>query len=95
VIWTIATIGMTIGIGAEMQIKTGDLVKECLFKTETGSEKEVCRYGIVIGEFKLNYPREIVIDRMLKVCWSASPDFPVSSNIYTCFVNEKQLEVVS
>jgi hypothetical protein len=78
-----------------MAIKTGDLVKECLFKFDRDSDREVCRFGIVIGEFKLNYPREMIVDRMLKVCWSASPDFPVSSNIYTCFVSEKQLEVVS
>jgi len=87
---------MTTGIGTQvMAIKTGDLVKECLFKFDRDSDREVCRFGIVIGEFKLNYPREMIVDRMLKVCWSASPDFPVSSNIYTCFVSEKQLEVVS
>jgi hypothetical protein len=87
---------MTTGIGiVEMAIKKGDLVKECLFKFDHDSDREVCRYGIVIGEFELNYPREVIVDRMLKVCWSASPDFPVSSNIYTCFVSEKQLEVVS
>jgi len=80
----------------ETQIKVGDLVKECLFKAvKKDSDKKVCRYGVVIGEFKLNYPRELIIDRMLKVCWSASPDFPVSSKVYTCFVSEKQLEVVS
>ena len=79
-----------------MEIKKGDLVKECLFKADSQRRnKEVCRYGVVIGEFKINYPRELILDRMLKVCWSASPDFPVSSNIYTCFVNEKQLEVIS
>jgi len=78
-----------------VQIRKGDLVKECLFKFDRDSDREVCRYGIVIGEFKINYPREMIVDRMLKVCWSASPDFPVSSNIYSCFVNEKQLEVVS
>lgn len=81
-----------------MEIKRGDLVKECLFKTSKGSDdKKVCRYGVVIGEFEINYPSPINVhmDRMLKVCWSASPDFPVSSKIYTCFVNEKQLEVVS
>jgi len=86
---------MTTDTEMVMVIKRGDLVKECLFKFDRDSNKEVCRYGVVIGEFKLNYPREIVVDRMLKVCWSASPDFPVSSNIYTCFVNEKQLEVIS
>lgn len=86
---------MTTDTEMAMVIKRGDLVKECLFKFDRDSNKEVCRYGVVIGEFKLNYPREIVVDRMLKVCWSASPDFPVSSNIYTCFVNEKQLEVIS
>ncbi len=79
----------------EAQIKIGDLVKECLFKSNDSSDKRVCRYGVVVGEFKLNYPRELIIDRMLKVCWTANPDFPVSSNIYTCFVSEKQLEVVS
>jgi len=86
---------MTTDTEMAMVIKRGDLVKECLFKFDRDSNREVCRYGVVIGEFKLNYPREIVVDRMLKVCWSASPDFPVSSNIYTCFVNEKQLEVIS
>tara|TARA_R110000824_G_C15204370_1_gene676000 strand:- start:1042 stop:1281 length:240 start_codon:yes stop_codon:yes gene_type:complete len=79
-----------------MEIKTGDLVRECVFKAKPNNgDKEVCRYGIVIGEFKINYPREVIVDRMLKVCWSASPEFPVSSNIYSCFVNEKQLEVIS
>ena len=85
-----------IGGQMEMQIKIGDLVKECLFKSEVpGGEKEVCRYGVVIGEFQLNYPRELILDRMLKVCWSACDDFPVGSKPYTCFVNEKQIEVVS
>jgi len=80
----------------ETQIKIGDLVKECLFKVaQNNDDKKVCRYGVVIGEFKINYPRELIIDRMLKVCWSASPDFPVSSTAYTCFVSAKQLEVVS
>ena len=89
------TIMMT-GMEMEMQIKIGDLVKECLFKTEkAGGDKEVCRYGVVIGEFKLNYPREVVLDRMLKVCWSACDEFPVNGSAYTCFVNEKQIEVVS
>jgi len=87
---------MMIGNGAmAVQIRKGDLVKECLFKFDRDSDREVCRYGIVIGEFKINYPREMIVDRMLKVCWSASPDFPVSSNIYSCIVNEKQLEVIS
>ncbi len=87
--------GITNGMMMETQIKVGDLVKECLFKSDESNHKQVCRYGIVLGEFKLNYPRELVIDRMLKVCWTANPDFPVSSKIYTCFVSEKQLEVVS
>ena len=79
-----------------MQIKRGDLVKECLFKANLSyGDKQVCRYGIVIGEFEINYPHDAIMDRMLKVCWSASPAFPVSSNIYSCFVNEKQLEVIS
>ena len=87
---------MTMDMEMAMQIKKDDLVKECLFKVDPRRRnKEVCRYGVVIGEFKINYPRELIMDRMLKVCWSASPEFPVSSNVYTCFVNEKQLEVVS
>mgnify|MGYP000907675154 CR=1 FL=1 len=87
---------MKTGMEMEMQIEIGDLVKECLFKTEkAGVDKEVCRYGVVIGEFNLNYPREVILDRMLKVCWSACDEFPVNGSVYTCFVNEKQIEVVS
>ena len=87
---------MKTGTEMEMQIEIGDLVKECLFKTEkAGVDKEVCRYGVVIGEFNLNYPREVILDRMLKVCWSACDEFPVGGKPYTCFVNEKQIEVVS
>ena len=92
----IITTGKKNGTMMEMQIKVGDLVKECIFKSEKSSGfKEVCRYGVVIGEFKLNYPREVILDRMLKVCWSACDEFPVGSKPYTCFVNEKQIEVVS
>ena len=87
---------MKTGTEMEMQIEIGDLVKECLFKTEkAGVDKEVCRYGVVIGEFNLNYPREVILDRMLKVCWSACDEFPVGGKPYTCFVNAKQIEVVS
>ncbi len=87
---------MITGMEMEMQIEIGDLVKECLFRTEkAGVDKEVCRYGVVIGEFKINYPREVILDRMLKVCWSACDEFPVGGKPYTCFVNAKQIEVVS
>jgi hypothetical protein len=73
-------------IGATaMAIKIGDLVRELVFE-------DTYRYGIVIDELKI---KGIVHDKMCKVCWTACPNFPVSSKPYTCFASETQLEVVS
>lgn len=66
-------------------IKIGDLVRENIFEG-------TYRYGIVIDELTI---KGIVHDRICKVCWTACPNFPVSSKPYTCFVSEKQIEVVS
>jgi hypothetical protein len=71
----------------ETVIKIGDLVREDIFK-----DASVFRYGIVIDELNI---KGIVHDKMCKVYWASCKDFPVSSNIYTCFVSEKQIEVVS
>ena len=77
---TMEIIGMT-----ATEIKIGDLVREVIFEN-------TYRYGIVIDELKI---KGIVHDKMCKVCWTACPSFPVSSKPYTCFVSEKQIEVVS
>lgn len=80
----------------EMAINIGDLVRQDLFNANReGSVREVSRYGIVIDVTKINYPKDVVMDKMYKVLWSACPDFPVSGRPYTCFVTEKQVEVVS
>ena len=77
---------MILMIGATaMAIKIGDLVRELVFE-------DTYRYGIVIDELRI---KGIVHDKMCKVCWTACPNFPVSSKPYTCFASETQLEVVS
>ena len=87
---------LTNGSPMEMAINIGDLVRQDLFNANReGRAREVSRYGIVIGKTELNYPKDVVMDKMYKVLWSASPDFPVSGRPYTCFVTEKQVEVVS
>jgi hypothetical protein len=75
-------------------IKIGDLVRENVFREYNDSygRESVWRYGIVVDELVI---KGIAHDKMCKVCWSACPRFPVSSKPYTCFVQEKQLEVVS
>jgi hypothetical protein len=75
-------------------IKIGDLVRESIFHrgNTPAADENVWRYGIVVDELTI---KGIVHDKMCKVCWSACPRFPVSSKPYTCFVQEKQLEVVS
>lgn len=75
-------------------IRIGDLVREPVFHRGNTREadKSVWRYGIVVDELTI---KGVVHDKMCKVCWSACPQFPVSSKPYTCFVQEKQLEVVS
>ena len=69
--------------------KVGDLVRESIFQDEN---KPVYRYGIIVDELVI---KGIAHDRMCKVCWTACPRFAVSSKPYTCFVSEKQIEVVS
>jgi len=79
-----------------MAINIGDLVKQDLFSAKRdGGPQEISRYGIVIDTTEINYPKHVVMDKMYKVLWSASPDFPVSARPYTCFVTEKQVKVVS
>jgi len=74
-------------------IKIGDLVREDVFHNAYPKvTKAGWRYGIVIGELAI---KGIAHDTMYKVCWTACPRFAVSSKPYTCFVQEKQLEVVS
>jgi hypothetical protein len=75
-------------------VRVGDLVRESIFHrgADRDDGKSVWRYGIVVDELSI---KGIVHDKMCKVCWSACPSFPVSSKAYTCFVQEKQLEVVS
>jgi len=77
-----------------MQINKGDLVRESIFHrgNEPAADKSVWRYGVVIDQLII---KGIVHDRMCKVCWSACPQFPVSTKPYTCFVSEEHLEVVS
>jgi hypothetical protein len=85
--------GMKIGKKMETQIKIGDLVREDVFHNAYPKINEkVWRYGIVVDKLVI---KGIVHDMMYKVCWSACPRFPVSTKPYTCFVSEKQLEVVS
>ena len=69
-------------------LKVGDLVEETLF---IDKDKDLCRLGVVIGEF----PVQVSGIRMMKVHWAPAPDFPVSTDGYTCFVNEKHLKVLS
>ena len=69
--------------------KIGDLVREDVFRDE---DKPIYRYGIIVDELVI---KGIAHDRMCKVCWTACPRFAVSSKPYTCFVSEKQIEVVS
>ena len=75
-------------------INIGDLVRENIFHrgNEAAADKNVWRYGVVVDQLTI---KGIVHNKMCKVCWSACPRFPVSSKPYTCFVQEKQLEVVS
>ena len=77
-----------------MEINIGDLVRESVLHRGNRPEADetVWRYGVVIDQLTI---KGIVHDKMGKVCWSACPQFPVSSKPYTCFVQEKQLEVVS
>ena len=76
-------------------IKTGDLVKQCVFVRDETTSDALWRYGVVVGEFDMQYPPDLEKILMYKVCWSASPDFPVAGSAYTCYANGKQLEVVS
>lgn len=82
---TTTMITKTMGGEIDMEIKIGDLVREAVFE-------DTYRYGIVVDELRI---KGIVHDKMCKVCWTACPNFPVSSKPYTCFVSEKQIEVVS
>ena len=69
--------------------KIGDLVREGVFEDKG---KPVYRYGIIIDELVI---KGIAHSRMCKVCWTACPRFAVSAKPYSCFVSEKQIEVVS
>ena len=69
-------------------LEIGDLVQETLFADEG---KDLRRVGVVIGEF----PVQVSGLRMMKVSWAPAADFPVSTDGYTCFVNEKHLKVLS
>ena len=69
--------------------KIGDLVREQIFEDDS---QLIYRYGIMIDELVI---KGIVHDKMCKICWTACPRFAVSSKPYSCFVSEKQIEVVS
>ena len=69
-------------------LEIGDLVQETLF-IDRG--RDLRRVGVVIGEF----PVQVSGIRMMKVSWAPAPAFPVSTEGYTCFVNEKHLKVLS
>ncbi len=69
-------------------LEIGDLVQELLFIDE---DKDLQRIGVVIGEF----PMQVVGLRMVKVNWAPCAAFPVSTDGYTCFVNENRLKVLS
>ena len=69
-------------------LEIGDLVQEVLFIDKS---KDMSRLGVIIGEF----PIQVSGIRMMKVHWAPAPDFPVSTEGYRCFVNEKHLKVLS